>query len=132
MATCYFAATGAEVTTVDLPESAFNLPSVDDTLAACGLAAEVVRKPSREAMAEWAAVGRQFDLVYVDGSHTLGDALTDLLLADLLLVPGGWLLVDDIDNADFPGVRTAWEHFLRLRGYDRDDRPNWGVGRRPT
>jgi predicted O-methyltransferase YrrM len=100
VATSYFAATGAEVTTVYLPESAFNLPSVDDSLAACELSAEIVRKPSREAMAEWIAAGGQFDLVYVDGSHSQGDALTDLLLADRLLV------------------------------YERQDQPNWGVGRK--
>jgi hypothetical protein len=77
-------------------------------------------------MAERIAAGRQFDLIYVDGSHTLGDALTDLLLADRLLIPGGWLLCDDIDNADYPGVRAAWE---LMSGYERQGRPNWGVGR---
>jgi hypothetical protein len=51
-------------------------------------------------MARWIAEGQQLNLIYVDGSHTLGDAMCDLLLADRLLQPGGRLTVDDMVNAD--------------------------------
>lgn len=39
--------------------------------------------------------GREFDCVYVDGSHDGKDVLTDAILADLLLAPGGLLVFDD-------------------------------------
>jgi predicted O-methyltransferase YrrM len=126
VSTCYFASTGAEVTTVDLPQSAYIMPRVEDTLAACGLKATIVREPSREAMARWIVEGRQFDLIYVDGSHTLGDAMCDLLMADKLLRPGGWLIVDDVANKDYPGVAEAWA--MLPESYGRHGGPQtWGV-----
>jgi hypothetical protein len=33
-------------------------------------------------MAQWIVEGRQSDLIYIDGSHTLGDTMCDLRLAD--------------------------------------------------
>src|SRR4029453_1884097 len=96
VSTCYLAVTGAEVTTVDLESSRCNVPAVEDTLQACGLSAKVVRRPSRIALADWAVTGQQWDLIYVDGSHTLADTWCDVLLADKVLRIGGWLIMDDI------------------------------------
>jgi len=40
--------------------------------------------------------GEQFDAIYVDGHHTFYIDLPAILLADKLLKPGGYLLLDDI------------------------------------
>lgn len=40
--------------------------------------------------------GEQFDLIYVDGHHTFYIDLPAIVLADKLLKPGGYLLLDDI------------------------------------
>jgi|GEM_PF-6230486 len=40
--------------------------------------------------------GEQFDVIYVDGHHTFYIDLPAILLADKLLKPGGYLLLDDI------------------------------------
>lgn len=47
-----------------------------------------------------------FDLVYVDGSHTAYDALTDLTMAWGLLRRGGVMLIDDYLWQDKP---DAWD-----------------------
>ena len=52
-----------------------------------------------------------FDCIYVDASHTEDDTLTDLILAFNLLAPGGALLVDDYEQAAFPGVKRAVDKF---------------------
>ena len=50
--------------------------------------------------------GQQFDTIYVDGHHTFYIDLPAMLLADKLLKPGGYLLLDD----------TSWTlSFLRSR-----------------
>ena len=130
VSTCYFAATGADVTTVDLEHSRCHVPSVEDALKACGLTATIVRQPSRVALADWALAGRMWDLIYVDGSHMLADVWCDLLLADKVLRPGGWLVMDDIAHETYPGVRQVWERLPAQ--YDRQPGPhrNCGVARK--
>ena len=84
---------------------------------------------AREATARWILEGRQIDLIHVDGSHTLGDAMCDLLLADRLLRPGGWLIADDVANKDYPSVAEAWATLPDW--YERrDGPPTWGVARK--
>lgn len=41
--------------------------------------------------------GRQFDVIYVDGHHTFYIDLPAIILAEKLLKPGGYLLLDDIE-----------------------------------
>lgn len=62
-----------------------------------------------------------YDLIYVDGQHTAGAALYDLVRSFALLKPGGIVMVDDMEIAgtrrakwgnDNP--RTAVEAFLAL------------------
>lgn len=45
---------------------------------------------------EMVKAGEQYDVIYVDGHHTFYIDLPAMLLADQLLKPGGYLLVDDI------------------------------------
>lgn len=41
--------------------------------------------------------GEKFDVVYIDGHHTFYIDLPTILLADKLLKPGGYLLLDDVE-----------------------------------
>lgn len=41
--------------------------------------------------------GEQFDVIYVDGHHTFYIDLPAIILADKLLKPGGYLLLDDME-----------------------------------
>ena len=54
-----------------------------------------------------------FDCIYVDGSHTEIDTLTDLVMSFNLLRPGGALLIDDFDQPAFPGVKAAVDAFAK-------------------
>ena len=55
--------------------------------------------------------------------------MCDLLLADRLLRPGGWLLADDVANKDWPGVAEAWARLPD--GYEWQEGPvTWGVARK--
>jgi predicted O-methyltransferase YrrM len=55
---------------------------------------------------------REFDLIYVDGSHFADDVLTDGLNAWRLLKPGGVMIFDDL----------VWKYYRRAR-----DNPAWPI-----
>jgi predicted O-methyltransferase YrrM len=38
---------------------------------------------------------REFDFIFIDGSHTIGQAVTDAFLADKILSPGGIIAIHD-------------------------------------
>lgn len=53
---------------------------------------------------------RTFRLIHVDGSHEYEIVRSDLLLAKALLMPGGFVIFDDIIALHTPGVTAAvWE-----------------------
>ena len=52
-------------------------------------------------------------MIHVDGSHEYGIVRSDLLLAKSLLLPGGFVIFDDIITLHTPGVTAAvWEGVL--------------------
>jgi hypothetical protein len=54
--------------------------------------------------------GKTFRIVHVDGSHDYEIVRSDLLLAKSLLIPGGFVIFDDIVARHTPGVTAAvWE-----------------------
>ncbi len=54
------------------------------------------KQDSTQALSAFVAEGRElFDLIYVDGSHTAPDVLTDAILAFQLLRIGGVMIFDD-------------------------------------
>ncbi len=59
-----------------------------------------------------------YDLVYIDGSHTAPNCLTDAVLAWPLLKPGGLMLFDDYNwDAPFPELqkpKVAVDAFVRV------------------
>jgi len=55
-------------------------------------------------------LGRTFRIIHVDGSHEYDIVRSDLLLAKSLLIPGGFVIFDDIIALHTPGVTAAvWE-----------------------
>lgn len=53
-------------------------------------------------------------MVYIDGSHEIGDVIRDYNAYWELIDSGGALLVDDLTNW-FPGVLHDWEKFIRTK-----------------
>jgi hypothetical protein len=51
------------------------------------------------------ALNGPYDIIHIDGDHSLHGKVTDLFIARKLLAPGGWLLVDDYGHA--PSVAPA-------------------------
>ena len=69
---------------------------------------EIIAGPS--AMLPSSNFGRTFRLIHVDGSHEYEIVRSDLLLAKALLMPGGFVIFDDIITLHTPGVTAAvWE-----------------------
>lgn len=71
-----------------------------------------VRKTSHLALAQFLMNGERFDFIYIDGSHTAPDVLTDAVMAARLLTVQGVMIFDDYlwtmpDRADVlnaPGI----------------------------
>lgn len=69
-----------------------------------------------------------YDVLYVDGSHTYDDALSDLTSYGQMVKPGGYLVIDDACNdLNFPptgfftGIQTVTDatlDFMKQRGED--------------
>jgi predicted O-methyltransferase YrrM len=60
-----------------------------------GQTLEVVANMSFPALAQLIVDKRQYDFIYVDGSHNADDALADAVMCFGLLRPGGVMLFDD-------------------------------------
>ena len=60
--------------------------------------------PSFVGLGEQIAAARQFDFIYVDGSHAASDVLTDAVMAFGLAKSGAVLLFDDYLWTDMPGL----------------------------
>jgi len=56
---------------------------------------EKIKKPSAQALPEMISEGRQFDFIYIDGSHVACDVLTDAIDGFRLLRVGGAMIFDD-------------------------------------
>lgn len=57
--------------------------------------------------------GHKFDFIYVDGDHNYGGTLEDITNSAKLLVPGGYMIVDDCDqNHSHFGTYKAMRDFL--------------------
>lgn len=78
---------------------------------------------SRTALPALLAEGRQFDFVFVDGSHRFDDIFVDFYFSDLLLAPGGYVVFDDL------WMRTAQLVLSYIRTNRPDYRPVAGAPR---
>ena len=60
----------------------------------------------------------KYDFVYIDGAHTWDVDALAFALADRLLVPGGWILFDDLDwvlDARWPNVPDYQRSLAQIR-----------------
>jgi predicted O-methyltransferase YrrM len=65
---------------------------------------EAIRSTSYEGLAQVIRLGDMYDFIYVDGSHTAPDVMTDACMAFGLLKPGGIMLFDDYLWNHVPGI----------------------------
>lgn len=100
--------------------------------------------------------GPRFDFCYFDGGHTWDLTGFGLLLVDMLLRPGGIVVIDDLnwtiarsmktnaaaaksyrsydeDEKNERGVRLAWNTIIPHLGYTREEVRDWpwGIARKP-
>jgi predicted O-methyltransferase YrrM len=82
------------------------------SLRACGLTNwELIEDCSEFALPRLCAEGCKYDLIFIDGWHTLDHALIDAFYATRMLKVGGYLLLDD---TEMPGL---WKLARYLRNY---------------
>lgn len=110
-----------------------------ESLAAAGFATSSVRLvPNPVGTYSWSLFelmerGEQFDLIYVDGSHTFYVDLPAFAIADQLLRPGGSILIDDIDFTislllqDMISSFRTWRFYRRKYDFNEYDRHQQGI-----
>lgn len=70
--------------------------------------------------------GTQFDVIYLDGLHTVEQTLRDLLNALPYLQPQGVLVIDDVrPPTELAAIRDRQEFFDVRRAAGRDDEKAW-------
>jgi predicted O-methyltransferase YrrM len=69
---------------------------------------------SEDFLHDAAARGDQFDLIFNDGSHTIGDKVTNAFFADRCLAPGGIMAFHD---AFHPSTVASVQYLANERGY---------------
>ncbi len=70
--------------------------------------------------------GTQFDVIYLDGLHTVEQTLRDLLNALPYLQPRGVIVVDDVrPPTELASIRDRQEFFDVRRAAGRDDEKAW-------
>jgi predicted O-methyltransferase YrrM len=58
--------------------------------------------------------GDKFDFIFIDGSHTIGQAVTDVFLADKVLNPGGIIAIHD---SILFSTAASVKYLINERGY---------------
>jgi predicted O-methyltransferase YrrM len=131
VSTAYLAAAlgnagGGRITTIDRLAARDHQPNVENLLSKVGERdrVDVFYEPTsytwRLMRMLQADPKPRFDLCYIDGAHDwFVDGLA-FFLADRLLRPGGWLLLDDL-NWTFEGSRSL-KHNERVRRMPEDER----------
>jgi predicted O-methyltransferase YrrM len=168
---CYLAAIledegRGHLTTIDRVAAKKRKPAIDEVLAAVDLSHRVTpilawRSYTWELAKMLQQTPRpQFDFCYFDGGHTWDQTGFGLLLVDMLLRPGGWIVFDDMDwtlkhsislrkkaktkarlektysedEREAQGVRMVWDLLLPRFGYQNlheEKTLHWGVAQKP-
>ncbi|HZS30095.1 MAG TPA: class I SAM-dependent methyltransferase [Gaiellaceae bacterium] len=90
---------------------------------------ELIEESSHFALPRLVESGCRVDLALIDGWHTFDHCLVDFFFVDLLLRPGGVVVLDD---TWMPGVRAVAEFALRNRAYDLVDSVPLRLSRRAS
>ncbi len=149
------------LTTIDREEARQRDPNIDVVLETLGLSHRVTRYYEASSYT-WRLMrlleespAPRFDFCYIDGGHSWDVSGFGFLLTDRLLVPGGWVLFDDLDwtyarmlaaDGPVPGwlaqkpkdeietaqVRQVWELLVKGHpGYDSfGEKGQWGFARK--
>ncbi|ARE41233.1 hypothetical protein RGUI_3092 [Rhodovulum sp. P5] len=148
--------------TLDMASARRHRPNIEDLLEKAGLAQRVTpifckRSYTWELQRLISAPERPlFDFCYFDGGHTWDSTGFGVLLIDMLLRPGGLLLLDDMDwtmsrskhyqskpellrkfdadEVESKPVRLVWDTVLTHLGYEQvREYPDahWGLARKP-
>jgi precorrin-6B methylase 2 len=80
-------------------------------MRAVGIDVRVLRGPSVDRLPPLVSAGETFDLIFIDGSHTALDVMTDAVLCWRLLSAGGLMIFDDYRDFE---CRPAIDAFVRL------------------
>lgn len=76
---------------------------------------ELIEEPSQLALPRLAASGERFDFAFIDGWHTFDHTLIDFFFCDLMLDPGGMVMLDDVAYA---AVNRVVRFILSNRDYE--------------
>jgi predicted O-methyltransferase YrrM len=79
--------------------------------------ATLVREPSQSALPRLVAEGFQADAAFVDGSHVFHQVMVDLYFLQMLVRPGGVVVLDD---HWWPGVNLASTYFEANCGWSSE------------
>lgn len=60
---------------------------------------------------------RRFRFAYIDGGHSKTEVVADLRKFAPMVMDGGFLVIDDYDSEDWPGVTKAVDLFLADGGF---------------
>jgi len=149
--------------TLDLTAAQGRQPNIEELLSRTGLTHRVTplfckRSYTWELQRMISAAERpRFDFCYLDGGHTWDVTGFGVLLIDMLLCPGGLLLLDDMDwmmrtseyhqsqpgslagfdedEIDAKPVRIVWDTILKHLGYEQVreyPKAHWGLARKPS
>src|SRR3990167_848191 len=81
---------------------------------ASGGTAYIIKANTRYVAAVNAAIaGQLFDIVHVDGDHSIQGVQNELSIASAAINPTGWILIDDIDT---PHIKDAADKFCKSHG----------------
>ena len=108
VSTCYMAAVldeigGVKITTIDLEDARNVKPNIEFLLNSLSLHhyVEIYYEPTSYVWRLMKLIERNpypiFDLCYLDGAHSWFVDGFAFFLVDKLLVPGGWIILDDVD-----------------------------------
>jgi predicted O-methyltransferase YrrM len=84
----------------------------------------LIRKQSLLALPQLLASGRQFDLIYIDGSHLFEHAFIDVFYSMRLLTTGGVMLLDDSTVPDVKKIVTFIRRNFKKK-IDEFDLTSW-------
>ena len=164
--TCYLAAMledrgKGHITTIDLDSAKKLSPNIHENLAALGIEHRVTTVYAKRSytweLARMIKRGDRFDLCYLDGGHTWDNTGFGFVLVDLILRPGGIIVLDDMswsiaksiaatdafarryaryddDEKEEKVIKLVWDTVVPRLGYEREyaRRLNWGIARKPA